>query len=85
MKNNNFKLNRLVGDYSWKTIKNILIDKLIDCETEKDFLKVIEIILKSSGDLKYLEKQRAHFGIHQFTKEDKDKMTSLHTLKGGVS
>ena len=68
------KIDNLIGDFSWQEVCKVLAYRLTTCKTKEEFIKIIEYILLSVGDSKYLAKKRKELGIHSFTKEDKEKI-----------
>lgn len=61
---------KIIGDLSWKECKNLLILKLFEIKSEKEFIDLIKLLFLSIGTKKELEKRRKKLGIHPFTAED---------------
>jgi len=71
------KISGLIGDFNWNIVRNLLILQLTKCKDEKDFIKVIENILKAIGTKEKLSTIRNELGIKSFTKKDKNKLKEL--------
>ena len=70
------KMNKpiLIGDYSWKEAREILVNYLVKCESEQEFVKIISGFASSIGTKKEIERVRKRMGIHPLTKSDLKKM-----------
>lgn len=62
----------LVGDLNWRTARNTLVSELMQCESEKDFMRVLTMLLASIGTEKDLTAARKQIGIHPFTRDDNE-------------
>lgn len=69
-KNDRIEVSGLVGDYNWRTASQYLIRELSRCESESDFLRFINALLRSVGTGDELNKVRQKLGIHPLKKED---------------
>lgn len=60
----------IVGDFSWKEVRDAIIGMFLDCKTEQDFLNAIEKIFKACGSKKDLIQARKKLDIHDFSPEE---------------
>ncbi|MCX6748447.1 MAG: hypothetical protein NT076_02480 [Candidatus Pacearchaeota archaeon] len=64
----------IIGDYTWQQARDSIIFKMMQCQTEKDFIKFVGAIASSIGTKKEIERVRKRMGIHPLTKEELKKM-----------
>ena len=65
------EISGLIGDYDWRTTRNMMVDELMICENEIDFIEVIEAIYNSIGTPKQIERKRKKLGLKGFSEKDK--------------
>lgn len=64
----------VVGDQNWKEMRIVLVIELLKCQTEKDFLKVIQSLLAGIGTPKELAKMRKALKIEAFKESELNEM-----------
>lgn len=64
----------LIGDYTWREAKEIIVSALMKCESEHEFIKIISGFASSIGTKKEIERVRKRLRIHPLTKSDLSKM-----------
>ena len=64
----------VVGDLDWVQLKNFLLVRLINADTEEKFNELLSTLYASMGTKEDMAKKRKILGIKPFTKEDLEKM-----------
>jgi hypothetical protein len=67
----------VVGDYTWKDIRDLVIVELTHAETEEQFAKVISNLLASTGSLEDIKKTRKKLGIKPLTKQQENELKDV--------
>lgn len=64
----------LIGKFPWYIIRDILVDNLINCTSEKDFTEIIKGLLIGIGTEEQIEATRKKLGIDKLNKQEKKKI-----------
>lgn len=63
----------LVGKLNWEQLREIMILKLYECESEKELLEFLKVILASMfSSVKELDKIRKQAGVELASKREKE-------------
>jgi hypothetical protein len=61
---------KIVGDFTWKQTRDIMIMKLIEIDNEEDFGKFVRKMSGSIGTLEDIKKTRERLGIKPLTEKE---------------
>lgn len=73
---------KFIGKMDWETLKDFLINKLQEAQTEKDFTLVMEALIGSMfRNAKELDKTRKALQLKHLTRVEKEKMNKFTSRK----
>jgi hypothetical protein len=73
---------KFIGDYDWIKLRDIMVLKMQDCKTEKDFVFSLKAFLGSFFlNAKAIDEARGTLGINPLTKQEKNKIKKIGKKK----
>jgi len=61
---------KMIGDYTWQEVRDILMSRLEGARTEREFTKIVSELTTAVGTLPEIKRVRKHLGIKPLTKEE---------------